>query len=118
MQFLANENFPRASIYRLRAMGHDVVSVLECAPGANDRQVLVKATSEKRVILTFDRDYGEMVYRLKLPAPSGIVYFHFNPITPEEPADQLIELLTAGNVSLSGMFSVIERGRLRQRPLL
>ena len=61
MQFLANENFPRASIRRLRAMGHDVASVLECAPGANDRQVLVKATSGKRVILTFDRDYGEMV---------------------------------------------------------
>ena len=91
---------------------------LSVPPGANDRHVLVKATSEKRVILTFDRDYGEMVYRLKLPAPSGIVYSRFNPITPEEPADQLIGLLTAGNVLLSGMFSVIERGRLRQRPLL
>lgn len=118
MQFLANENFPRASIHRLRTIGHDVVSVLECATGAKDRQVLVKATSEKRVILTFDRDYGEMIYRLKLPAPAGIVYFRFNPMSPEEPADQLIELLTVGDVSLSGMFSVIERGRLRQRPLL
>jgi len=118
MQFLANENFPRASINRLRLSGYDVASVLEHSPGAKDRQVLVKASSEKRVILTFDRDYGEMIYRLKLPLPAGIVYFRFNPMTPEEPANQLIELLTVSNVSLVGMFSVIERGRLRQRPLL
>ena len=118
MQFLANENFPRASIYRLRSSGYDVTSVLEQWRGAKDGEVLARARSEKRVILTFDRGYGEMVYRLKLPTPAGIVYFRFNPATPEEPADQLIELLAVGNVSLVGMFSIIERGRLRQRPLL
>jgi predicted nuclease of predicted toxin-antitoxin system len=118
MQFLANENFPRASVYRLRAIGHNVASILEDTPGAKDQQVLARAATEKRIILTFDRDYSEMIYRLKLPVPTGVIYFRFNPVTPEEPADRLIELLATGNVPLSGMFSVIERGRLRQRQLL
>ena len=93
MQWLANENFPLASIVKLRAEGYDVASILHDSPGIADDVVLARAVRESRIILTFDRDYGELIFQRKLPPPSGIVYFRFVPRTPEEPAERLIQLL-------------------------
>jgi predicted nuclease of predicted toxin-antitoxin system len=79
MRFLANENFPLESVRSLRAAGHDVAAVIEDSPGAKDHEVLARAAREERIILTFDRDYGELIYRLKHPAPAGIIYLRFAP---------------------------------------
>lgn len=67
MRLLANENIPLASVATLRRAAHDVVSVMERSPGFPDEEVLRLAHSEARIILTFDRDYGELVYRHRLP---------------------------------------------------
>lgn len=75
------------------------------------------AQKEGRIVLTFDRDYGELIYRQSIPAPPGIVYFRFNPATPLEPANLLLELLSMEKVSLLGRFTVVERKRVRQRSL-
>ncbi len=117
MQFLANENVPLASIRRLRAAGYNVASIIEDSPGVRDESVLSRAHAEQRIILTFDRDYSELIYRRRLPTPSGVAYFRFAPTTPEEPAERFIELLKAGHITLEGQFTVIGRGWIRQRPL-
>jgi len=117
MRFLANENFPLRSVNRLREAGHDVKAIAEDSPGAKDSEVLARAANEHRVVLTFDRDYGQLIYRRRLPVPAGVVYFRFAPATPEEPAEHLLELLPVASVSLTGKFTVVERGRVRQRPL-
>ncbi|MDZ4786762.1 MAG: DUF5615 family PIN-like protein [bacterium] len=62
MKLLVNENIPKASVHDLRRRGHDVVSVAEVAPAISDRQVLKMAETEGRIIITFDSDYGELVY--------------------------------------------------------
>lgn len=54
MQFLANENFPVRSVKRLREAGYDVASVIEDSPGAEDTEVLARATREQRVVKTWD----------------------------------------------------------------
>jgi predicted nuclease of predicted toxin-antitoxin system len=46
----------------LREVGHDVVSISELYPGISDREVLEIATKEQRAIITFDSDYGELVF--------------------------------------------------------
>jgi len=117
MRFLANENFPLASVTRLREAGHDVAAVIEDLPGAKDSEVLARAAREERTVLTFDRDYGELIYRLGLPTPVGVIYFRFDPLTPEEPAERLLRLLTVSDLSLEKKFTVVERGQVRQRPL-
>jgi predicted nuclease of predicted toxin-antitoxin system len=117
MQFLANENFPIASVRRLRQAGHDVAAIVEDSPGAKDPQVLARAAHKGRIALTFDRDYGELIYRRGSPAPIGMIYFRFDPLTPEEPAEHLLRLMVAGVLSLEGKFTVVERGQVRQRPL-
>jgi len=115
MDFLANENFPVVSIKLLRNAGHDVASVIEETPGNKDRGVLKRAHEENRIILTFDRDYGELIYRYKAFIPAGVIYFRFNPSTPEEPAEILLNILEKGKGPIVGRFTVVERGRIRQR---
>ncbi len=117
MNFLANENIPLYSITLLRNVGHKVASILEETPGAKDPIILNRATKEELVILTFDRDYGELIYRHKFSAPTAIVYFRFDPKTPEEPANILLNVLKQKEISIEGKFTVIERNRMRQRLL-
>lgn len=118
MRFLANENFPLASVKRLRQNGHDVVAVSEEMAGAKDQEVLARATEEERIILTFDRDYGELIYKHGLPIPDGIVYFRFEPSSPDQPAEYMLQLMaTPDYLKLNGKFTVAEPGQIRQRPL-
>ncbi len=117
MKFLANENVPRASVLYLRSANYNVAYGSEDAVGASDAEVLARAVDEERIILTFDRDYGELIYRLRMPSPIGIVYFRYFPVTPEEPAEDLIRLLNVEKISLEGLFTVYERTQIRQRSL-
>jgi predicted nuclease of predicted toxin-antitoxin system len=87
VRLLTNENIPLATIRRLREQGHDVASIVETAAGSTDEHVLRRAHDEDRVLLTFDRDYGELIYVRGLPCPSGLIYLRFTPSTPEKPAE-------------------------------
>jgi predicted nuclease of predicted toxin-antitoxin system len=117
MRWLANEHMPLASIRRLRSAGHDVAAIIEDAPGIDDTVVLTRAAQEDRIILTFDRSYGELIYKRRLPPPLGIIYFRIIRATPEEPAERLLQLLTAPGFSLEGNFTILEPGQARQRAL-
>ncbi len=117
MEFLADENFPLVSIQLLRKAGHSVKSIIEDSPGSKDSEVLSCAKDENRIILTFDRDYGNMIYRQRPLAPAGVVYFRFAPSGPEEPAQILLGMLEKEEPVLSHRFTVVERGRIRQRTL-
>lgn len=117
MRFLANENIPAESVRRLREAGHDVFSISEALPGAKDPDVLARAREEGRILLTFDRDYGELVYRRGLPVPLGIIHLRFVPQAPGEVAAVIEQLETSFDSILEGRYTVIDSDRIRQRPL-
>ena len=117
MRFIADENFPLPSVKRLRSAGHDVSAVIRDTPGAADDDIMSRAAQQGRIVLTFDRDFGELIFRPKLPVPPGVVYFRFDPLTPEQPADYLLRLLATSELSLEGRFTVVEIGQVRQRML-
>ncbi|HEY7213077.1 MAG TPA: DUF5615 family PIN-like protein [Thermoanaerobaculia bacterium] len=117
MRFLANENFPLGSVRKLRTAGHDVSAIVEVEAGAKDPAVLGRAASENRILLTFDRDYGELIYRRNLPAPPGVIYLRLVPSTPGEAADAILSLLLVEGLELQRRYTVVERQRVRQRPL-
>ncbi len=117
MRFLANENFPLLSVRILRQAELEVASVTEDSPGIEDSEVLARAADEQRVILTFDRDYGELIYRLRLRSPRGVIYLRFRPHTPEEPASILLNLLQLEGLQFEERFTVVEGDQIRQRPL-
>jgi predicted nuclease of predicted toxin-antitoxin system len=117
MRFLADENFPFPSIRLLRQAEYDITSISEDSSGIEDVEVLDRAVDEQRFILTFDRDYGELIYRLRLPSPIGIIYLRFRPHYPAEPAEILLNLSRVEGVQFESRFTILERDRLRQRPL-
>jgi predicted nuclease of predicted toxin-antitoxin system len=62
VRFLADENVPLPSVDALSAAGHDVVWVARETPGLADPRVLDQARRENRILITFDRDFGELVF--------------------------------------------------------
>lgn len=81
-RYLANENFPGVMVSLLRNQGHDVLYAAETLVAAADRLVLETALSQDRVVLTFDRDFGELVFRHRKPPAPGIVLFRLVPCHP------------------------------------
>jgi hypothetical protein len=117
MRFLANENFPAAAVSVLEAAGHDVIWVRTAAPGAPDADVLAWAAREERVLLTFDKDFGELARASHLPATCGVVLLRI-PMPPPGDTGQRIADLIIARADWAGHFSVIESGRVRMRPIL
>ncbi|WP_208738476.1 DUF5615 family PIN-like protein [Bradyrhizobium vignae] len=75
MRFLADENFPGSAVDALRASGHDVIWIRASAPGSSDREVLAQASHEQRILLTFDKDFGEWPKRHRY-RPHAVSYYY------------------------------------------
>jgi predicted nuclease of predicted toxin-antitoxin system len=116
MLFLANENFPGEAVEALRQEGHDVAWVRIDAPGAADQEVLKRAQTEARVLLTFDKDFGELAFRTGLPATSGIILFRI-PISSAGQVARIAVAALRSRQDWAGHFSVIEQGRIRMTAL-
>jgi predicted nuclease of predicted toxin-antitoxin system len=115
MRFLADENFPRQALERLRNAGYDVLSIAEQSPGLPDEEVATLCAAQRRVLLTFDKDFGELVFRRGLEA-GGVVLFRIRPTSPDDAADVALALLRT-QPDLERSFCVVTRDRVRVRPL-
>ena len=116
MNFLANENFPLDAVEALRTAGHNVAWVRLDAPGSTDPQVLGRAVAEQRVLLTFDKDFGELAFHAGLPVGCGIVLFRLQAATAAQLA-AVVGAAIAARTDWAGHFSVVELSRIRMRPL-
>ena len=112
MRFLANENFPGAAVAALEAAGHDVVWVRIGAPGTTDPDVLAWAAREKRILLTFDKDFGELARRAVMPPACGVILLRVPMPKPGDVGRRLANMITERD-DWAGYFSVIEPGRIR-----
>jgi predicted nuclease of predicted toxin-antitoxin system len=116
MRILANENFPGDAIAALRQRGHDVAWIRTDAPGSSDRQVLARAETGDRILITFDKDFGELAFRAKLPASTGIILFRISAPSSEQVARVAVAALES-RADWAGHFAVIEDTRIRMTPL-
>lgn len=66
MKLIADESVDGNIVMALRASGHEVIYIAECQPGISDHDVLAYSTSHHAVLLTSDKDFGELVFRQKL----------------------------------------------------
>jgi predicted nuclease of predicted toxin-antitoxin system len=115
-QFLADENFPGLAVARLRAAGNDVVWMRTDAPGIADPDIFARAVRESRVVLTFDKDFGELAFNRGHGKGSGVVLFRVS-MSPPGPAIDFVVKTVLSRQDWLGHFSVAEPGRIRMRPM-
>ena len=116
MRLLADENFPGDAVIALGEAGYDIVWVRKDAPGISDHDVLALARAQDRVLLTFDKDFGELVFRMWLPSPPGIILFRIPMSSPKYVARYTLKVITSRG-DWDGHFSVVDGRRIRMTPL-
>ncbi|MBI4082902.1 MAG: DUF5615 family PIN-like protein [Candidatus Lambdaproteobacteria bacterium] len=117
MRFLADENVPGPAVTRLRAGGHDVSWIRKEAPGCPDAEVVERARIERRILLTFDKDFGEWVFRQRKEVP-GVILFRLTEPLGQEALSRWIARVMDARSDWEGHFSTAApEGRLRMRPL-
>lgn len=115
MKFLANENFPIASIKLLRENGYDIKSVGVEFAGILDQEVIDYANAENRSILTFDSDYGELIFKYGLKPKAGVIYLRIQEFIPEEPGRIILNLVSDDEFDPKYKLTVISEEGIRQR---
>jgi len=112
MFFLADESCDFAVVRALRAAGHDVKAVAEVALGAADDVVLELASRERRVLLTEDKDFGQLVFAAAT-STSGVIFIRY-PATARSLLPQIIlDLVKIEQERLFGSFVVVQPSRIR-----
>jgi predicted nuclease of predicted toxin-antitoxin system len=115
VRFLADESCDHRVVIALRHAGHDVAAVAEVARGASDADVIERATREGRVLLTEDRDFGQLVHAAGGDGGSGVLYVRCPELVrPRLPALISSAVERAGR-RLEGSFTVWTPHRLRIR---
>lgn len=114
MKFLADEGVDRPIVAALRELGHDVLFVAEAHPGVDDNTVLNLANQEDRILMTRDKDFGELVFRLK-QVHTGIVLNRLHELASEAKVALITRVLAEHSPELYGAYTVIQPGRVRIR---
>ncbi len=114
MNLFADESVDRQIVDRLRRDGHRVPYVAEMEPGISDDIVLERANRERAVLMTADKDFGELVYRLKR-ASQGVVLLRLAGLSPERKAEITSTVLTKHGDELVHTFTVVSSGAVRIR---
>ena len=116
IRFLADENVSRLVVERLCSAGWDVSAIGGALSGASDSDVLDAARREGRILVTEDRDFGEMVVRRKLGV-AGVILLGLDRLSNQAEAELVARIVTTHADKLLGNLMVIEPGRVRLRPL-
>ena len=115
-RYLANENFPAGIVQWLISQGNDVIHAAQVLAGEPDSIILKTALAQDRILLTFDHDFGELVFRQQQPPAPGIVLFRLHQLPPDVLIATL-ESFFAGQAGLRGFFTVVSPGQYRQTAL-
>jgi predicted nuclease of predicted toxin-antitoxin system len=112
MRFLADENCDEAVIRALRADGHDVALVRERIPGAEDVVVTELAVKERRIVLTEDKDFGQLAQALSAGGV-GVVLIRFPTQARSTLGSSVAQAVSLSGSRLERAFTVIEPGQVR-----
>lgn len=112
LRFLADESCDFAAVRALRAEGFDVISVAEASSGANDEWVIEFALRERRILLTEDKDFGQLVFAAGRKSV-GVVLIRFPARARSAVGARMLELVREHVDRLVGSFVVLQPKRIR-----
>ncbi|MEI9995733.1 MAG: DUF5615 family PIN-like protein [Rhizomicrobium sp.] len=116
MRWLADECLHAEIVRYLRASGHDVVYAAEVARQTSDRALADQAAADGRILLTEDKDFGEIVFA-ELRKTLGIVLLRIPPRLWAVKCRRLQDAITSEGDALYARYTVIDETRTRSQPL-
>ena len=116
MRLLANENISATVVRGLRREGHDVLSAKESMRSEPDKELLARAQAEGRILVTHDKDFGELVYRCGR-ATHGVLLIRLAGLSPAAKAELVSAVVRDRGGEMVRAFSVVSPGQVRVRRL-
>lgn len=110
-QLIADENIPLEAVDLLKKGGIDIVTLPELLRGISDRSLLVTAKAKNRILVTFDRDFGQLVFKEKLET-HGIMLLLFVPKSPQQIA-KCIQHVLSTKVTMTNMVVTVREDRIK-----
>lgn len=114
MNVVADEGVDGPVVQRLRDDGHDVIYVAELSRGVTDDDVLRQANDRNALLVTADKDFGELVFRQRL-VHSGVLLLRLEGLSNTTKAGFVAEVFREHGAAILGSFSVISPGQIRIR---
>lgn len=114
MKILADENVHPVVVVRLRAEGLVVEWIAETAPGLSDTQILARADIRELVLITYDRDFGDLIFNHNLTRPKAVIYSRLGRAEPRYLANCILQLLEKN--LFVGHIHVIKKDGIRSTP--
>ena len=112
MRFIVDESSGRALANLLKNAGYDVLFSRDVLPAADDEKILEFAEAEKRVLISDDRDFGELVFRFNKPA-SGVIFLRTLTTDP----NKIFKMIKGILHKAEGKFIVVRENRIRVRKI-
>jgi predicted nuclease of predicted toxin-antitoxin system len=116
MKFLADESVDFPIVKLMRNLGYDIEAIMEFSAGIPDTEVLKIANEKEAVLITMDKDFGELVYRNKHNA-FGIVLLRINHLESDKQLSIINQLLDKYVDELLGRFTVVQENNIRIRTI-
>ena len=115
-KFLADENVDNRIVIALRELGYDIHAIIEMDRGISDDEVLELSNEFNAIILTEDKDFGELTYRLQKKS-NGIILIRISGVDIEQKIDIIRQVLTSHLSELRNSFTVITQNKIRIKEL-
>ncbi|MDX2180069.1 MAG: DUF5615 family PIN-like protein [Bryobacteraceae bacterium] len=116
MTIVADENVPFAIVRRLRELGHDVTWIKIASPGLSDAEIFRSCEESGSVLITQDKDFGEIACLRLATRRSGVILLRFG----SQPADTVasaLALALTNHEEFLGWFTVVTATQVRRRPM-
>jgi predicted nuclease of predicted toxin-antitoxin system len=115
MRLLANENFPSDSSHYLKDKGFDLKAIGADHAGIKDEDVMKLAIAENRIILTFDKDYGELIFKHGYAPEHGVIFLRLESYESDEPGKIIEQMLATAHFDTTRKLTVFDGKFIRQR---
>ncbi len=115
MRFIIDESTGFGVARFLQAEGHDVLIVAETMPEADDVAILQLAWAEERIVITNDKDFGELIFR-RQESHHGVVLLRLQDESGSNRVQVVAALMAQYGSQLSGRFAVVTERKIRFRP--
>ncbi|MDZ4845929.1 MAG: DUF5615 family PIN-like protein [Chitinophagales bacterium] len=114
LQFVADKGVDAPIVHVLGGAGYNVLYIAEEAPKTGDDKVLLMANDQQRILITLDKDFGELVYRLH-QSHTGVMQVRLGGFKPKRKAEIVLEAVKKHEEKLIDAFTVIHKGIIKLR---